>query len=134
VERQPAPVSPTICATSFRASILTPKSDPAQDVLGNNHCRSMLSFFFDCHKRLIRVIEGEYCNVWTDAEVMGNLEKVARVLPGHIGHTADLPFTPEQVVVVEGRHMIVIARSSATGGFSSSLPTQAAPSEAASFR
>ncbi len=37
---------------------------------------------------------------------MSDLEKVAPILPGHVGHTADLPLAPEQRVVVEGRHMI----------------------------
>ena len=66
----------------------------------------MFSLFFDCYERLIRVVECEFRNIRTDAEVMSNLEKVACILPGHIGNAADLPLTPEQSVVVEGRHMI----------------------------
>jgi hypothetical protein len=37
---------------------------------------------------------------------MSDLEKVARILPGHIGYTADLSLAPEQRIVVEGRHVI----------------------------
>jgi len=57
----------------------------------------MFRLFFDCYERLIRVIECEYCNVRTDAEVMRNLEKVARILPGHVGYTADLPLAQSNV-------------------------------------
>ncbi len=70
---------------------------------GNNLRRSLFRLFFDCHERLIRIVECEYCNVRADIEVIRELEKIARILAGHISETAYLPFAPEQRVVVEGR-------------------------------
>jgi hypothetical protein len=41
-------------------------------------------------------------------ESLGNRQKIARILSSHIGHTAYLPLTPKQFVVVKARHMVKI--------------------------
>jgi hypothetical protein len=88
-------VEDVFTAISFCAPTVTPKIDPAQEGLGNNHCRSLFCFFFHSEERLIRIIEREDCSVRTDVEVMSNLEKVAGILPRHIGYTADLTLAPQ---------------------------------------
>src|SRR5271166_1771874 len=41
-------------------------------------------------------------------EGVSNRQKVARILSSHVGHAPDLPLTPQQFVVVNGRHLIEV--------------------------
>jgi hypothetical protein len=47
-------------------------------------------------------------HLWVDADFGGDLEEVAGVLAGHVGNAADLAFAPEELVVVEGGHLVEV--------------------------
>src|ERR1700693_6492655 len=72
----------------------------------NNHCRSKLSLLFDCQKSLVCILKWKYCDLRANIEIMGDLQKVARVLSSHIRHTPYLALAPKQFVIVKARHVI----------------------------
>jgi hypothetical protein len=43
-----------------------------------------------------------------DADFRGQLEEVCCVFAGHVGYAADLAFAPEELVVVEGGHLVEV--------------------------
>lgn len=55
-----------------------------------------------CLERLVRVLQGEYDDTRSEIQIVSQGDEVARILPRHIGHAADLTFAPEKLVIVEG--------------------------------
>jgi hypothetical protein len=65
-------------------------------------------FVFDGVEGFVGVVEGEELDLRLDADLAGELEEVASVLAGHVGDAADLTFAPEELVVVEGGHLVEV--------------------------
>ncbi len=68
----------------------------------------MARLFFHRQKGLVCFFERKYCDLRPDMEIMSDLQKVARILASHIGHTTDLPLAPKLFVIVKGRHLIEV--------------------------
>src|ERR1017187_3142305 len=57
-----------------------------------------------CLERLVRVLQGECDDTRSEIQMVSQGDEVARILPRHIGHAADLTLPPEKLVIVEGGH------------------------------
>src|SRR4029077_11570480 len=57
-------------------------------------------------KRIIRLVERENGRLRLKPDLRRQIEKIARVGPGHAGYAPDLALTPEQPVVIELRHAV----------------------------
>ena len=51
-------------------------------------------------------MQGKDHDLGSNFELMGDGQKVTRILPGHVGYTPNLPLSPKQLVVVKGRHLV----------------------------
>ena len=62
---------------------------------------TLLWLFFDCQESTTGVFRIERYACGANLTLMCPLEKISRMLPSHIGHAADLSFSPEHLVAVE---------------------------------
>jgi hypothetical protein len=61
-----------------------------------------------CVERRVCFLQRERDDTRSKIQITRQGEKIARILPGHVGHTADLSLAPEQLVVVEGGQLIEV--------------------------
>ena len=54
------------------------------------------------------MVQGEGLDLGLDSDLGGELEEVAGILAGHVGYAADLALAPEELVVVEGGHLVEV--------------------------
>ena len=63
-------------------------------------------FVFYGVESFVGLVEGEDLDLGLDVDFGGELEVVGGVLAGHVGDAANLAFAPEELVVVEGGHLV----------------------------
>src|SRR5271154_304533 len=65
-------------------------------------------FVFDGVEGVVGLVEGEDLDLGFDTDLAGELEEVAGVGASHVGDAANLAFAPEELVVVEGWHLVEV--------------------------
>jgi hypothetical protein len=80
------------------------KGNPSRD----DDAGAVGGLVLDGLESFVGVVEGEDLDLGLDADFAGELEEVEGVLAGRVGDAADLPFAPEERVIVEGGHMVEV--------------------------
>src|SRR5262245_12438920 len=74
----------------------------------NNHRRPVNGVPFHGRQGLIRLLQRKQRNLRPQPDFCREVQKIPRILSGHVRYAANLPFAPEQPVVIELRHAIQV--------------------------
>src|SRR5579864_1167531 len=76
--------------------------------LRDDHGRSIYRIILNGDQSLIRMVQGKHFHFRSQADLSCDIEEVAGVGASHVGHTAQLPLAPEQLVVIKLRNAIQV--------------------------
>ena len=77
-------------------------------VLRDDDAGAVGGFVFDGLQGVVGAVEGEDLDLRVNGDLGGDFEEVESVLAGHVGDAADLALAPEELVVVEGGHLVEV--------------------------